>query len=166
MGLLHTLLFGRENGLRSTLRSMIGSDKSRSSSDWTPDASYSAPQYSAASSPVAAARPEAPRGVTPPEGFEVVLHVESLKPGEVTEVIAGGTAICVANIDGDYRAVSNTCPHADGPLGEGSLSGNLLTCPYHGWSFDMTSGKCQTNESSSIEVFEVQIQDDAVCVRL
>jgi nitrite reductase/ring-hydroxylating ferredoxin subunit len=165
MGLLHTLLFGRENGLRSTLRSMIGG-KGTSPPDWTPDASYSAPQYSATESPVAAARPEAPRGITPPEGFEVVLHVESLKPGEVAEVIAGGTAICVANVDGEYRAVSNTCPHAGGPLGEGRLSDNLLVCPYHGWSFDMTSGKCQTNESSSIEVFEVQIKADAVCVRL
>ena len=104
--------------------------------------------------------------MTPPEGFEVVLHVDALKPGEVSEVIAGGTAICVANVEGSYHAVSNTCPHADGPLGEGALQGTKVLCPYHGWAFDVTTGVCETNASSSIDVFEVQIKDDAVCVRL
>ena len=134
--------------------------------DWTPDSAYSAPSYEPTPPPPSDARPEPPRGVTPPEGFEVVLHVDGLKPGEVSEVIAGGTAICVANVDGTYHAVSNTCPHADGPLGEGALQGTKVLCPYHGWAFDVTTGACETNASSSIEVFEVQVKDDAVCVRL
>ena len=60
----------------------------------------------------------------------MVLHVDALKPGEVSEVIAGGTAICVANVDGSHDAVSNTCLHADGPLGEGALQGTkVLSVP-------------------------------------
>jgi nitrite reductase/ring-hydroxylating ferredoxin subunit len=167
MGLLRTLLFGRENGIRSNLRGMLGGGASGGGQpDWTPDSSYSAPSYDAAPDPGATTRPEPPRDVTPPEGFEVVLHVGGLEPGEVSEVIAGGTAICVANVDGEYMAVSNTCPHADGPLGEGSVEGSVLTCPYHGWSFDLKNGKCKTNPSVEIQVFEVQIKGDAVCVRL
>lgn len=165
MGILRTLLFGRENGIRSTLKGMLSADGS-GAPDWTPDSAYSAPSYDAPAASQAEERPEAPRGVTPPEGFEVVLHVDALKPGEVSEVIAGGTAICVANVDGSYHAVSNTCPHADGPLGEGALQGTKVLCPYHGWAFDVTTGVCETNASSSIDVFEVQIKDDAVCVRL
>jgi len=165
MSILRTLLFGRENGIRSTLKGMLSGDGG-GAPDWTPDSAYSAPSYETPASAPADERPEAPRGVTPPEGFEVVLHVDGLKPGEVSEVIAGGTAICVANVDGNYHAVSNSCPHADGPLGEGSLQGNKVLCPYHGWAFDVTSGECETNASSSIDVFEVQIKDDAVCVRL
>ena len=165
MGILRTLLFGRENGIRSTLKGMLGGDGG-GAPDWTPDSAYSAPSYDTPAAPQADERPEPPRGVTPPEGFEVVLHVDALKPGEVSEVIAGGTAICVANVEGGYHAVSNTCPHADGPLGEGALQGTKVLCPYHGWAFDVTTGACETNASSSIDVFEVQIKDDAVCVRL
>jgi nitrite reductase/ring-hydroxylating ferredoxin subunit len=162
MGLLRTLLIGRENGIRSKMRGLA----SGSSSDTSPDSAYSAPSYAPPPKAAEPKRPEPPRDVTPPEGFEVVLHVGALKAGEVSEVIAGGTAICVANVDGTYHALSNTCPHADGPLGEGEISGKMITCPYHGWSFDVTSGACQTNASASVDVFEVQIKDDAVCVRL
>jgi len=165
MGIVRTLLFGREDGIRSKLKSMLAGSGS-GAPDWTPDSAYSAPSYEPTPPPPSDARPEPPRGVTPPEGFEVVLHVDGLKPGEVSEVIAGGTAICVANVDGTYHAVSNTCPHADGPLGEGALQGTKVLCPYHGWAFDVTTGACETNASSSIEVFEVQVKDDAVCVRL
>ena len=165
MSLLRTLLLGRENGIRSTLRSMIGGSQS-AAPDWTPDSAYSAPKYETSPSGTTDERPEPPRGVTPPEGYEVVLHVDALKPGEVSEVIAGGTAICVANVDGTYHAVSNTCPHADGPLGEGALDGDKVTCPYHGWSFSLATGQCETNSSSSIDVFDVQLEGDAVCVRL
>ena len=165
MGILRTLLFGRENGIRSTLKGMLSGDGG-GAPDWTPDSAYSAPSYDTPAAPQADERPEPPRGVTPPEGFEVVLHVDAMKPGEVSEVIAGGTAICVANVEGGYHAVSNTCPHADGPLGEGALQGTKVLCPYHGWAFDVTTGACETNASSSIDVFEVQIKDDAVCVRL
>jgi nitrite reductase (NADH) small subunit len=162
MGLLGTLLNGRKNGIRSKIRGMAGG----SSSDTSPDSAYSAPSYTPPSQTAEPVRPEPPRDVTPPEGFEVVLHVDALMAGEVSEVIAGGTAICVANVDGEFYALSNTCPHADGPLGEGSLNGAMITCPYHGWAFDVTNGTCQTNASAAVDVFEVKIKDDAVCVRL
>ena len=69
--------------------------------------------------------------MTPPEGFEVVLHVDALKPGEVSEVIAGGTAICVANVEGSYHAVSNTCPTRT-VRSERSATRTKVLCPYHG----------------------------------
>ena len=163
MGLLKTLLIGRENGIRSMLRKTLFGG---ASVDTSPDSAYSAPTYTPPAPAPAPSRPEPPRDVTPPEGFEVVLHADALKPGEVAEVIAGGTAICVGNVDGSYHAISNTCPHADGPLGEGSLSGPLVTCPYHGWEFDITNGVCQTNADSKVEVYEVQVEQGAVCVRL
>ena len=126
MGLLKTLLHGRENGFRSKLRGLVGG----ATPDTSPDSAYSAPSYTPPVAAAEPARPEAPREVTPPEGFEVVLHTSALKAGEVAEVIAGGTAICVANVDGEFYALSNTCPHADGPLGEGALDGKHVTCPY------------------------------------
>ena len=135
-----------------------------SNNDTSPDFAYAAPTYDSVSTD--SGSPEPPRNITPPEGFEVVLHVEALKPGEVSEVIAGGTAICIANVDGEYFALSNTCPHADGPLGEGRLEGSSVLCPYHGWAFDVRDGRCLTDGSSSVGTYEVQLKGDAVCVRV
>ncbi|MCB9778978.1 MAG: Rieske 2Fe-2S domain-containing protein [Alphaproteobacteria bacterium] len=96
----------------------------------------------------------------------MVLHKDALAAGSVVEIIIGGTAVAVANVDGTFYATTNTCPHADGPLGEGSLDGRILTCPYHGWAFDVADGACKTNPDVKIETYDVQVVDTAVCVRI
>ncbi len=164
MGLLRTILLGRPNGIRSRIRCRVFGGAPE---DTSPTSSHSAPRSTPlAAEPVQRLGTEPPRDVTPPVGFEVVLHKDSLKSGQVVEVIIAGTAIAVANVDGDYHATTNTCPHADGPLGEGELSGSVLTCPYHGWRFDVVDGSCQTNSEVTLQRYDVQIVGDAVCVRL
>lgn len=165
MSLFKTILVGRENGIRARIRKMFGG----SSEDTTPGSSYSAPR--ADNKPVAAERalglkPEAPKDVTPPEGYEVVLHKDALKPGKIVEIIIGGTAIAVTNVDGRFYALTNSCPHAEGPLGEGAMDGCTLTCPYHGWKFDVTTGACLTNPGVTVKTYPVAIEKEAVCVRL
>jgi len=166
MSLLKTLLLGRENGIRAGLRkSLFGGPPE----DTSPGSAFSAPQDPPAPEPAEVAlglKPEPPRDVNPPEGFEVVLHREALKVGSVAEIIIGGKAITVANIDGSFHACVSNCPHADGPLGDGTLDGKILSCPYHGWEFDLTDGSCKTDPDTTLGLYEVQIVDDAVCVRL
>jgi len=122
MSLWKDIVFGRENGFRSKLRSMLGGGGS-------------SPPPSASDKPIESAEKalnlgvEAPKDVTPPDGFEVVLHKDALKPGQVIEIIVAGKAIAVSNVDGEYFACTNACPHMDGPLGEGQLAGHILTCP-------------------------------------
>ncbi|MCB9758925.1 MAG: Rieske 2Fe-2S domain-containing protein [Alphaproteobacteria bacterium] len=107
---------------------------------------------------------EPPKDVTPPDGYEVVLHKNALEPGEVIEVIIAGKAIAVANVGGAWHACSNACPHAEGPLGEGRLEGHVLTCPYHGWQFDLRDGTCLTSPGDTIATYPVEVVGDAVCV--
>lgn len=167
MALLKTILFGRENGTRAKIRRMFfGGGQDR---DTSPNSSYSAPSEPIVTGGVTAGganKLEPPKDVTPPDGFEVVLHKDALSPGEVTEVIIGGTAIAIANVDGSFHALSNACPHAGGPLGEGQLEGSLLRCPYHGWTFDVADGACRTNPDVRATTFDVHVERDAVCVRL
>lgn len=161
MGFIQTLLTGRPNGLRSRLRRRLGGGP-------TPG-SKASPAAAPPPVPAEAAlglKPEAPKDVTPPDGFEVVLHKDALKVGAVTEIIIGGRAIAVAHTEAGYRACTNTCPHAEGPLSEGELSGGVLTCPYHGWEFDLSTGACLTNEAVTLPTFAVEVVGDAVCVRL
>ena len=157
MSLIKTLIIGRENGIRqSLLRSVLGG-----SSESTGPATESSPPAGETALNLGV---EPPKDVIPPEGFEVVLHVDALPPGTTIEVIIAGKAIAVSNVDGTFFACSNTCPHAEGPLGEGSLDGYILTCPYHGWEFDVRDGAYQTQVGVGVQKYAVEIVDDAVCV--
>ena len=158
MSLLKDIVFGRENGFRSKIRSMMGGGTKA-----TPSSSRSGPIESAEKALNLGV--EAPKDVNPPDGFEVVLHKDALQPGQVIEIIVAGKAIAVSNVEGEYYACTNTCPHMEGPLGEGKLDGHTLTCPYHGWQFDVRSGQCQTVDET-IATFEVEIVDNAVCVEV
>lgn len=166
MSLLKDIVFGRPDGIRSKLRGALlggGSSRGGSSGGYTPAADRSDARPEAAEKALSLGV-EAPKDVTPPDGYEVVLHKDALKPGQVTEIIVAGKAIALANVDGIFHALSNTCPHAEGPLGEGSLSGSTLTCPYHGWQFDVGTGSCLTMGEHTVETYRVAIVEDAVCV--
>lgn len=175
MSLVKNLLLGRPDGLRARLKKMLGggasSSSARPSGGSSPPASGSGAASGWAGAPAAGEKalhlsPEAPKDVTPPEGFEVVLHKDALKPGKVVEIIIGGTAIAVANADGCFHALANTCAHAGGPLGEGSLEGTSLTCPYHGWVYDVSTGDCLTSPGAKVRRYDVVVEKDAVCVKL
>lgn len=163
MGLLRILLFGRPNGLRARIFGGSGAAN---------DGLGSTPAYAPKTEDVEVGERslslglEAPKDVTPPEGFEVVLHKDALEPGKIIEIIIGGRAIAVANVDGEFFALSNVCPHAEGPLGEGSLSGPVVACPYHGWEFDVRNGGCLTTATATVDTYEVAVVDNAVCVAI
>ena len=164
MSIVKTLILGRENGIRSKLRgALFGGDSGGDKGTSRASASASRPVPAEAALGL---QPEAPKDVTPPDGYEVVLHKDALKVGKVVEIIIAGRAIAVANVDGEFYACTNSCPHADGPLGEGALSGSILTCPYHGWAFDLVDGSCGTNADVKLETYSVKIEKDAVCVKL
>ncbi|MFM2248874.1 MAG: hypothetical protein RL071_4949, partial [Pseudomonadota bacterium] len=82
MGLLSTLLKGREDGIRARVRRRLFGGGAPRPSPARPEAPPPAPAEAALG-----LQPEAPKDVTPPDGYEVVLHKDALKPGQVTEII-------------------------------------------------------------------------------
>ena len=96
--------------------------------------------------------------------FEKVAEITDLKPGEGKVVQAGGCEIGLFNVDGKFCAIENACKHRGGPLGEGMLEGNVVTCPWHGWKYDVTTGKA-TMAPAEVAVFEVKIEGTAVMVK-
>ena len=82
--------------------------------------------------------------------------------GKVVEV--GGKAIAVFNCDGAFYATDNTCKHRGGPLGEGMLAGTTVTCPWHGWEYDVTSGACSMDASIKVQTFDVKVEGDDILV--
>lgn len=162
MGLLRTVILGRKDGIRaSMLRRALGGGESGGTKD---SAGRSAPPPVAVGEQSLSLGLEAPKDVTPPEGFEVVLHKDALPEGDMVEIIIGGKAIAVAKFEGAFYAIDNACPHADGPLGEGELNGPVVKCPYHGWEFDVRDGNCLTASNCTVTSFDVKVVDEAVCV--
>lgn len=87
-----------------------------------------------------------------PEGGSIVVNV-------------GGIAVSVWKIAGNFHAIANTCPHAEGPLNEGFIDEELVvTCPWHGWKFCVTDGKSPLIPSMSVPAYKVQVQGNDVFV--
>jgi nitrite reductase/ring-hydroxylating ferredoxin subunit len=95
-----------------------------------------------------------------------VAELNELKPGECKIVTAGDRELALCNVAGQLRAIDNHCPHRDGPLGEGVLAGNLITCPWHGWRFDVTTGQSPVVPTAKVETFEVVVEGNDVKVRI
>lgn len=66
-----------------------------------------------------------------------VAKVEELPPGQSLVVEHAGEAVALFNIEGTLYACSEVCPHAGGPLHQGFVRGTQISCPWHGWTFDL-----------------------------
>ena len=92
--------------------------------------------------------------------------IAELPPGSLREVQRDGTIFALCNVDGDIRALSGTCPHQGGPLGEGTLNGGVITCPWHMWEFDSATGSCAFNGAIKVSVYSVRVDDQDVLMDL
>lgn len=73
--------------------------------------------------------------------FVKVATTSELAPGQAKRVEVQGKAIALFNLGGSYHAIDDTCTHRGGPLSEGQLQGEVVTCPWHGAKFKVTSGE-------------------------
>jgi 3-phenylpropionate/trans-cinnamate dioxygenase ferredoxin component len=72
----------------------------------------------------------------------LIGKAEELKPGTMRKVaVEGKDDIVVANVNGSFYAMRGVCNHAGGPLADGEIDGNVITCPWHGSRWDVTTGK-------------------------
>ncbi|MGI0075551.1 MAG: Rieske (2Fe-2S) protein [Nitrosotalea sp.] len=84
-------------------------------------------------------------------GKIIVGKVSDFVPGKIQKVTIDGKDLLIANIDGNYYAVNDTCTHAGASLSEGSLDGSVITCGWHGAKFDCKTG--------NLSAFPVKIKD-------
>lgn len=93
-----------------------------------------------------------------------VKPLSEIPPGSVIEFEANGATYAVCNVDGKLHCVDGVCPHAGGPLGQGNLNGNFLTCPWHGWEFDCRTGMNADEEDATLQTFAVTVQQGTVLI--
>ena len=81
-----------------------------------------------------------------------------------------GKKVAMFKIEGELFAFEDECPHVGGSLGSGKLEGKLVTCPNHGWQFDVTNGECVTvdrcDDGCMVETYPVKIENDEIILSL
>jgi nitrite reductase/ring-hydroxylating ferredoxin subunit len=98
--------------------------------------------------------------------WHTVCKAGDVRPGTGLEAVAGDRIVALYNIDGEYFALDGVCPHQGGPLGKGDLQGCIVTCPWHGWQFDVRNGEFQLRKSMLQPKFNTRIVGDEVQVEI
>jgi nitrite reductase/ring-hydroxylating ferredoxin subunit len=80
------------------------------------------------------------------------------------ERIVDGHVVALFNVDGRYHALEGICPHQGGPLGKGSVDGPVVSCPWHGWRFDVRSGQCLFSPAVQQPTLPTRLEDGVVLV--
>jgi nitrite reductase (NADH) small subunit len=97
--------------------------------------------------------------------FVTVARLEDLPTGTLRTVTVGEEDVTLAHCDGAVYAVQGHCLHLQGPLGEGHLEGCVLTCPWHGWQYDVRTGENEFDLAIKLEQYDVQVEDGEIRVR-
>ena len=95
-----------------------------------------------------------------------VAAAGELATGEGRVVDVEGRELALFNVDGVYHCIENACPHRGGPLGEGDLDGRVVSCPWHAWRWDVTTGANTNNPAVRVAAYPVTVEDGAVFVEL
>ncbi len=99
--------------------------------------------------------------------YHRVADVNDLAPGSGMAVEVGGRQIALFNVDGAFYAMGGTCTHRGGPLGDGALEGTTVTCPWHGATFDVCTGKNLTPPApQEVPCYKVRIEGNVVQVEV
>ncbi len=98
--------------------------------------------------------------------FVTVARVGDLVPGRACQVTVHDRLVGLFNVGGEYYAIDNVCLHRGGPLSEGTVGRCIVTCPWHGWQFDLRSGACVQDPVVGVTRHDVRVIGDEIQVAL
>jgi nitrite reductase/ring-hydroxylating ferredoxin subunit len=99
--------------------------------------------------------------------FVAVARATDIPLGQGQYVEHDGLAVAVFNAGGGrFYATGATCPHEDGPLSEGWYEAGTVVCPWHGFDFDVVTGRCRVDPDLAVPVYAARVRGDVVEVDL
>ncbi|MDE3178799.1 MAG: Rieske 2Fe-2S domain-containing protein [Acidobacteriota bacterium] len=96
--------------------------------------------------------------------FFLAAEAEDLPPGSCAVVTVAGKDVALFNAGGKIYALDNTCLHRGGPLGEGELEGEIVTCPWHGWQYNVRTGEKCGDPAKKIGCYGVKVENNLIFV--
>jgi len=101
-----------------------------------------------------------------PDGFVPVTRASKLSPGAMTWVALDRERVLIANVDGCFYALQDSCGHRQAPLSKGTLEGHVIECPLHFARFDVRTGKLLTGPTAAdVPTYQVLVDGDTVYVK-
>ena len=101
------------------------------------------------------------------KALELVAETKDVASGTGKVVEIEGRSIALFNVAGAFHAIDNACTHEAGPLGEGALVGEIVTCPWHATEFNVRTGEALGPlGDEGVRSFPVKVQGDDVLVEL
>lgn len=98
--------------------------------------------------------------------FVAVGQVSDFIPGQGKMVTVNGRHVALFRLGDDFFALDNMCLHRGGPLCDGPIDREVVTCPWHGWSYAIRTGTMVQDPRVGVSKHDVQISGDEVSVRL
>ena len=96
--------------------------------------------------------------------FVFGAKTDDIPAGRSKTISLGEKRIALFNVDGAFYAMDDTCLHRGGPLGEGELEGSVVTCPWHGWKYDVRNGEMTMNPAARVKCYPTRIDGGNVQV--
>ena len=96
--------------------------------------------------------------------FVRVADLKDVPEGTPKAVKVGSRSIALFQHQGSFYATDNQCPHMGYPLTRGRVRNGVLTCDWHGWSYDMKGGGCFTGGCDDLDTFAVEVREGAIYV--
>ncbi len=93
-----------------------------------------------------------------------VAKTSEISEGGCKSVNVDGEAIALFNVEGKFYATEDTCKHRGGSLGDGTLDKKIITCPLHGWTYDVTNGSCETNADEKLNTYPVTVEGESIII--
>ena len=100
------------------------------------------------------------------ENWVDIADVDSFRVGTCRTVEVGGRQFALARVADRFHLVDNTCPHRGTSLGAGTIDGDFIFCPLHGWAFDLNSGSCLDRPEKSVKTYLVELRGGKVWAKL
>jgi len=94
--------------------------------------------------------------------FVRAARKDEIPAGSIREFQVEGKTLAIANVEGKFFAIDNTCLHRGGPLAQGPLHGKVVTCPWHAWQYDVTSGQVVQNPAAGVACYNLEVRGEDI----
>lgn len=100
------------------------------------------------------------------DGFAFATLDSALSDSEGLAVEVAGRELALFRVDGEVRAIDSACPHEGAPLAQGAVKDGVVTCPWHGWTFNACTGCSLDPPGSDVRAYETLVEQGRIYVRV
>ena len=98
--------------------------------------------------------------------WHLAAKTSDLAEGGAQTLKISEETIALFRVDGKFYAVQNRCLHRGGPLADGHVESGVVTCPWHGWEFDVKTAECRTMQGAKLKKYNTKVEKDEIYIEI